>query len=90
MTIEITNVDNDKEPIDRFKSNWSIIREPKGKVSSSRILLLLWGVGLFFVWTFVSLTKQNIADIPESVVTVVGILSGSKVVQRFGENIDKN
>jgi hypothetical protein len=69
---------------------WSLFRERKGKVSSSRILLLLWGTGLFLIWGIVSLINRNIVEIPESVVTVLGILSGSKVVQRFGENIDKD
>jgi hypothetical protein len=38
----------------------------------------------------VSIINRNIAEIPESVVTILGILSGSKVVQRFGENTDNN
>ncbi len=84
-----TNDESNEESIDRFKGKWSLVREEKGKVSSLRALLLLWGVGLFLVWAFVSIINRNIAEIPESVVTVIGILSGSKVLQRFGENTDK-
>jgi hypothetical protein len=92
MTVQtIDNRDKlNQESSEQFRGKWSVIREKKGKISSSRILLLLWGIGLFVVWSFVSLVNRNIAEIPESVVTVLGILSGSKVVQRFGENIDKD
>ena len=72
-----------------MKGIGSLVQEKQGKVSTSRVLLLLWGVGLFLVWAFVSIINRNIAEIPESVVTVIGILSGSKVLQRFGENTDK-
>lgn len=88
--MEETKDESNQESIDRFKGNWSLIREKKGKVSSSRVLLLVWGVGIFVVWTLVSIINRNIAEIPESVVTILGILSGSKVVQRFGENTDNN
>lgn len=74
---------------DQMKGIGSLVQEKQGKVSTSRVLLLLWGVGLFLVWAFVSIINRNIAEIPESVVTVIGILSGSKVLQRFGENTDK-
>ena len=73
----------------QIKGIGSLVQEKEGKVSTSRVLLLLWGVGLFLVWAVVSIINQNIAEIPESVVTVIGILSGSKVLQRFGENTDK-
>jgi hypothetical protein len=75
---------------DQMEGIGSLVRETKGKVSTSRVLLLLWGVGLFLVWAFVSIINRNITEIPESVVTVLGILSGSKVLQRFGENTDNS
>ena len=73
----------------QIKGILSLVREKEGKISTSRVLLLIWGVGLFIVWVSVSIINRNIAEIPESVVTVIGILSGSKVLQRFGENTDK-
>jgi hypothetical protein len=88
MTLKTT--DNGDELNQESIVKWGVIREKKGKVSSSRVLLLIWGVGVFLVWTVVSLINRNIAEIPESVVTILGILSGSKVVQRFGENTDNN
>jgi hypothetical protein len=69
---------------------FSFVREKNGKISSSRILFLLWGGGVFGVWCFLSIANRTIEPIPESVVTFLGIMAGSKVVQRIGENMDKN
>ena len=68
----------------------SFVREKNGKISSSRILFLLWGGGVFVVWCILSIVNQTIEPIPESVVTLLGIMAGSKVVQRIGENMDKS
>ena len=64
MTVQtIDNVDKlNQESSEQFRGKWSVIREKKGKISSSRILLLLWGIGLFVVWSFVSLVNRNIAE----------------------------
>jgi hypothetical protein len=68
----------------------SFIREKNGKISSSRILFVLWGGGVFVVWCILSIANQTIEPISESIVTLLGIMAGSKVVQRIGENMDKN
>lgn len=64
MTVQtIDNMDKlNQESSEQFRGKWSVIREKKGKISSSRILLLLWGIGLFVVWSFVSLVNRNIAE----------------------------
>jgi len=54
-------------------------------LSASRLLLLLWGVGVLIIWVITSLRTGVLAAIPESVVTVLGIVVGGKTVQRFGE-----
>lgn len=64
----------------------SFVREKDGKVSSSRLLFLIWGVGIFLTWAYISYQTKNLQPIPESVVTILGILAGTKAVQRFGEN----
>lgn len=61
------------------------IREKTGKLSSSRLLILLWGGGVFLIWAVSSLRAEMLQPIPESVITVVGVLIGAKTVQRFGE-----
>lgn len=65
----------------------SFIQEKNGKFSSSRLLLLVWGVGVLIVWGYSTFKNGgSLQAIPESVVTVVGIFAGSKVIQRFGES----
>ena len=62
------------------------LREPaEGKVSASRLLLLVWGLGVFLIWAYASLRLGALAEIPQSVLTVLGIVVGGKTVQRFGE-----
>lgn len=55
------------------------------KLSASRLLLLLWGIGVLIIWAITSLKTGVLATIPDSVVTVLGIVVGGKTVQRFGE-----
>lgn len=61
------------------------IREENGKLSSSRLLIMLWGGGVFIIWAISSLQGEVLQSIPDSVITVVGVLVGAKTVQRFGE-----
>jgi xanthosine utilization system XapX-like protein len=63
----------------------AFLSERTGKLSASRLLLLLWGVGVLVVWVINSLLTRQLQAIPESVVTILGILVGGKTVQRFGE-----
>ena len=56
------------------------------KLSASRLLLLLWGVGVLVTWIIASVMGDELEDIPNSVVTILGILISGKTVQRFGEN----
>ena len=60
------------------------------KLSSSRLLVLAWGLGTLIVWIVTSvisaLNGEGLQSLPESIVTVLGILVGGKTLQRFGEN----
>jgi hypothetical protein len=64
------------------------MKEDNGNFSSSRLGFLLWVIGVLAVWVIDSLKCPSctLATIPESVITIVGILMGGKVVQKFGEN----
>jgi len=42
------------------------------KFSASRLLLLLWGIGVLVIWAITSLKTGVLAAIPDSVVTVLG------------------
>ena len=63
----------------------SFLQEDDGKWSAARLALLLWVVGVLLIWAIVSLRMKQLQPIPESVVTVIGILTTGKVVQKFGE-----
>jgi hypothetical protein len=56
------------------------------QLSAVRLGYLLWIFGAFFVWAVVSIRTSTLPAVPESVLTLAGILTGGKVVQRFGEN----
>ena len=64
------------------------MKEDNGNFSSSRLGFLLWVIGVLAVWVIDSLKCPSctLATIPDSVITIVGILMGGKVVQKFGEN----
>lgn len=69
----------------------SIIQDNSGGLSSTRVLMLLWGGGVFVVWGFSAVVAAVhgiyiFPPIPESVVTILGIVLGGKVVQRPFEN----
>ncbi len=55
------------------------------EVSATRIGFLLWVVGLFGVWAYASVRAGALQSVPESVTTILGLLTGGKVVQRFAE-----
>jgi CHASE2 domain-containing sensor protein len=68
----------------------SVVEDPTGKVSSIRILSLVWGVGVFVVWAAAAIISvvngvYVFPPIPESVVTILVAAGGMNVMQRFAE-----
>lgn len=68
----------------------SIIQDNSGGLSSIRVLMLLWGAGVFLVWGFGSVMciihgNYTFPTIPPEVVTILLGITGVKTVQRFGE-----
>jgi len=56
------------------------------KASAMRAAFLFWAFGLFIIWAYASVVNgRALQPIPESVITVLGLLVGGKAVQRFGE-----
>jgi len=66
---------------------WRQFLEDKGNqnLSATRLVLLLWAVSVLVIWVIVSLRTTTLQSIPDSVVTILGVSFGAKVVQRFGE-----
>ena len=56
-----------------------------GEFSAIRLVLILWVVVVLAVWTIVSLRTSSLQTIPESVLGILGMAFGGKVIQRFGE-----
>ena len=68
----------------------SMIQDNSGGISSIRILMLTWGLGIFLLWGTawgISIYKGNYSppSIPGEAVTIVLGVSGAKAVQRYGE-----
>ncbi len=70
--------------------NWwkGLFEDNSGGASSSRVLMLLWGIGVFVVWCYTSIHTGGMIPIPESVITVLLGTAAVKAVQRFGEKSD--
>lgn len=64
----------------------SLISDNSGGISSSRVLLLFWGIGVFCVWASACFMTKNIVSLPSEIITILLGLSAAKTVQRFGEN----
>ena len=69
----------------------TFLEDNNGGFSAMRLALLLWVVGLLVVWLIGSIKGGGtLQEIPGSVLTLVGILTGGKAVQRFGETSDES
>ena len=66
----------------------SFLEDNTGGFSSTRLAFLLWTIGVLATWIYASLSSTNcgLQKIDPSVVTILGILMGGKVSQRFFEN----
>lgn len=53
--------------------------------SATRLAMLVWVLGVFAVWAYVSVMRLTLQALPETVVTILGILVTGKAIQRFGE-----
>lgn len=61
------------------------LQDPDGRLSSNRIIYIAWSLSVLIVWTGASIYQGALAEIPTSVASVLGVLTGAKVLQRFGE-----
>ncbi len=67
----------------------SFIQDNSGGISSIRLLMLLWGVGVFLIWGFGSVMATihglPFPSLPPEIVTILLGVTGIKTVQRFAE-----
>lgn len=84
-TTTVTSVTNNKS-----QSFTSMLEDNAGGTSSMRVLMLVWGVGVFIIWGFATVIAALhgvyvAPSIPESVVAILLGVTGGKIVQRYGE-----
>ncbi len=70
----------------------TFLQEDNGKLSATRLVLLVWVIGLLVVWTAGSIhniylgdSDATLLELPTSTITLVGILMAGKVVQKYEE-----
>ena len=61
-------------------------QDGSGNLSATRLSFLLWAIGVFGVWAWVSIHTNTLAPIDPSVQTILGVLMTGKVVQSFSRN----
>lgn len=66
------------------------LQQEDGGFSSTRLAFLIWAVGVLVIWIISSLKNSALQPIDSTVITILGILMGGKVVQKFGEKPDKS
>ncbi len=64
----------------------SFFEDNSGGLSSMRLVFVIFTLAVVAIWSYVSISKGQMAALDSSIVSVIGILAASKTVQRFGEN----
>lgn len=64
---------------------YEFFQEDNGHLSSTRLAFLFWTIGVLVVWSISSLRGTGLAELPESIEIIIGLLMSGKVVQKFGE-----
>jgi len=65
------------------------VKEETGKFSATRLAFVAWSLIVLVMWAIVSYQQGELAEINNSIVSILGVFMSGKVVQRFGEK-DKN
>jgi hypothetical protein len=59
-----------------------LAQDHQGNLSSSRSLMLLYGVGVFVAWALASIEHSTLQEIPDSAITIFGVLISSKTLKQ--------
>jgi hypothetical protein len=62
------------------------VQDDTGALSSMRLLFLLWGLGTFGIWFWISIHTGALVALPWSVTGFISSLTAGKVLQSFTEN----
>lgn len=64
--------------------------ESNGKLSAVRLPMLVWSIGVFLVWAWISIGTGDLKAIPEEVILILGIFITGKVSQKIVETKKEN
>lgn len=67
---------------------WSFLEDNNGGFSAMRLAFLSLIFTVAFCWCYIAYTTKTMPTLPESMVTLVLGVAGTKMVQRFGEKTD--
>jgi hypothetical protein len=65
-----------------------LFKDHAGQPSSSRSLMVLYGVGTFVIWAVASLKSATLQEIPDAAITIFGVLISGKTLQGQEKSID--
>lgn len=66
------------------------LHDGSGQLSSTRLLMLVWGFGVLFVWGYLSLKAGSVLDIPVGLAGAFGAVLALKATQSFSPNDQAN
>ena len=65
---------------------FQFLQDEKGMFSSTRLVFLIWSIGMLACWIIISIGQQKFADIPDNAMWILLSLMTGKAVQKFGES----
>lgn len=54
-----------------------LIRDCNGKLSTRKLMFLVWTFFVLVIWLWLSYTKNEIQSLPDSIQWIIGILGGT-------------
>ena len=59
----------------------NFLKDHENNNSSTRLVNLLWALGILIGWLFVAITTKSLPDIPAGPLAILGMVLTAKVVQ---------
>lgn len=63
------------------------LQEDDGGFSSMRLVTVCWLIGPLALWTWLGIKNGTMAEIPETVIVVLGMVLTGKVTQKVAEKM---
>lgn len=64
----------------------SLITDKNGQLAPMKITFLVWGIGSFVLYVYCLVTGKPMIAVPESIVTMTGVVSAGHVVKSAVDN----